>query len=525
MVTSRRTIGAFPDRKLFSAIWRDIKRELALAASHELVLGAHLDQILLTGIESIRLGTASEKATSDRTQKFVEWQNQALIRDEPNAVYMDTTSLHTMKKLLSEESGQKTITPLTLIDLGTFVYNLICYDRILHLETDENFSFWINERLGNEPVAVEIPVKSYPHEIDSGIESHLSGIGAMLGNLMDDVFETFDKMSRTRGSNSVDIFAQQMARSWSILLNHPLEIDHVVTRRDHFDASWDSNGPYLLQKIISASLYMPNSTTEFLAQHPDYFWSIYDEEDITDMISECNIRSDFNHRLSSGFEIPYSPGVSRFPYRHVMFKSIAAVTMDMSLRNTIDKYIIDYRIKYNTPSSINCAFPSFLAIVLNRSSSLSNILDNVCELRKQAYAFRKYRSEYEEALSHGKSKKSIDDLRNALSAERKSLISSMIGPVSSGIAATLAALNGETGIAIIALIGILATIQQLSDDQRILLTRRLFRPNEWFLVNMADEAKNLTHSLRDVQRLWHLTPDEMEFHSVRMKKLRDLNFI
>jgi hypothetical protein len=91
-----------------------------------------------------------------------KWIQHVSDSNRINAVYLDTTTLYTVIKLALEPSNNGYyITPETLFDLSTFVNAVILFDRVFHLENKNLDSIRVNEALGNEPIVISLPIKSF----------------------------------------------------------------------------------------------------------------------------------------------------------------------------------------------------------------------------------------------------------------------------------------------------------------------------------------------------------------------------
>ena len=88
-----------------------------------------------------------------------QWAADVAASGSPNAVYMDTTTIATARRLLGGEAPSY---PAALFDLANFVNAVVLSDTIFHLESPHLDSIRINEFLGltNDPVLISVPTTS-----------------------------------------------------------------------------------------------------------------------------------------------------------------------------------------------------------------------------------------------------------------------------------------------------------------------------------------------------------------------------
>lgn len=474
------------------------------------------DAMIEFGLYSQIHGGWSDAEIDERNHAAREWLRQATLQESPNAVFMDNTTLYTAYALVAGEQPRRSLGPVSLLDLATFVRNAVLYDHVFHLENDSFDARYLNEALGYEPIVISVPVESF----DGGYPpSTIHGVGAFLANLFEDIKSEIRRMGE---SSSVSARYQDlvaMTASWEAVL------DRQIQPRDLTSSSvpmhWRSVGWQLLPRILEVS----SSPINGASQHPQLFAKFFDPSEVVELISDSNHRSLFNARVADLLGLPYSPNAARLPFRQYQYRVAVVAHKQLFLIKEIEEEVARRREKYKVMTQPNLELPVFLSGVLNRSGSLGDFFEVLAQLRSEAEPFRRRNAEYHEALKDGETGgQELEAMRRALRDDARAWRGALVAPAAAGLAAVLAAASGPTAGLTLAGIGLLTSVGQLAPERREAVIRRFLRPDEWFLTRTADTASALRTSLPDVQRLWGATDAELNGYAARFDRFSKLGY-
>ena len=438
-----------------------------------------------------------------------------------NAVYLDTTTLHTARTLiLNKEDDFLPVIPAALIDLSNFVNSIVLFDHIFYLENREIDPYELNEALG-EPVIISLPIQSFGSSNDG---DPLNSVGGLLRGFWYDTDQYMQKL--VDGSN--ELFhedAEAMKIAWRSIIdfkeNEELWFDpfHKIKTE-----SYNTDGPQLLRDlteihnhVFDEALYLrkarlsPTELSEF----------------VHSVIDQCNYRSLFHTAVSNGLQLYYMPNSFRLPFHNFLYRRARIVQRQLPTIRFIENEYRDLGELFSDTNHNELRLPFFLGAVLNQISTLDEFFDVLADMRRKATSFRDHRAELDDALER-QSLRDIKKLRSALQEDGNSLrLKFPLAPIVGGIAAVLAACTGEMTYSVLATVGILTAGSQLSPYYERLKDRAL-RQGFRFLTDMKDVADGLTLSYPLIKKLWHLDefpPDLFEqVFERRFKNLKALSY-
>ncbi len=439
-----------------------------------------------------------ERAPSDVRQAMKAWVSRFVDGKRANAAFFDTTTLVTADRLINSSDPAAYLSPATLLDLSTFVNGVVLFDRVFHLENPHVLSHRFNEALGNEEVFVELPLGG--SEDDEGRAGAHAGVReALLGAGYEAAF--WNRAMRTvEGSELGAEDKRAIEEDWGTILGRRLTTGDVFPKRSLTnpdiglsELDWtDSNGPLLLRTLIGETVSADRRPTA----HRGEAW------ETSRFILECNHRSVFNFLVAYSLQLPHTPSVARVPFHRFLFGRARTVQHHLATLRQIEGEHRRATELYSVPNSDNLVLPFLLAVVLAQTSSLSNFLERLAELRENAEPLRRHRAELDEALYVG----DIGVVKRLRAAFEEDAVGFRnryaLAPLAGGVAAVLTALGSATPPLILATIGALTAASLVPPDVVGRLEERIFRPQFWVLHNMADTTNALTNVLDRVERLW-----------------------
>jgi hypothetical protein len=430
---------------------------------------------------------------------------------QPLRVLMDTTTIWTAKELVSGNTGE--LTPNTLLDLDTFVRNVVLYDCIFHLPNPELDPYEINEHIG-EPVVIKLPVS------ELGLQSVLFDIWYLAKETLHDKM-----LMGKRGTSAIDDF-RAIETGWRQVLGDVLKTP--LTGGELFDIHnymhfWSaSSASQLARQLRKISLgekltYRPENVKTF-------------RHFVVQFVGETNLRAAFNLLLADSIGLPYSPNLARLPFYYHLFRN-AKVTHE-KLR---DVQIIQAELREEFARSMAglsdaIQLPVLLTAILSRIDSLKQFWDKLKQLRSSATPYRRRRAELLEALRKGASK-DVDKLRRAVrddaKAWKKKLASTAVlkGLPMASAFTVAPILGGGLAPQILATVAAVAAIVKggdLNAQARATIARR-FRPQEWFLTDVGTSARGLLDAFEKVDELWNPGWDLRRRYKARLQQLAGLS--
>jgi hypothetical protein len=452
-----------------------------------------------------------------RSDDVRNWLNRFVGDDSLNAVYLDTTTLHTVQSLVLRREAQL-LTPATLLDLSSFVNAVVLYDHVFHLENKQTDSFELNEALGNEPVTISLPIFSLDTFLAArGAFQPQTSIGTQVGAQPDgdpslvafrEVLERlwyqteFHLSTLEIGDNPDDRSHEdyrEITNAWKVLFLGMDQDGSWVSRAGDWKAREYSSLPLqLLPRLVEAETMVGKEQLEMFdaikgqrSGSPPY-----------DLISECSLRGLFNIMVSNFLGLRYMPNSFRLPFQRFLYLRAQSVTVHLQSIRPIQDAYQKVANTYFTPQDANLVLPFFLAAVLAQISSLDEFFEVLSAVRSKATTFRQHRGELDSALQSGDAI-AAKKLYDAIVIDGHQLTKSFsYAPVAGAAAAILPLLGSNTGILILTAIAGLTAFSQFSAESVERLKNRVLRPQFWFLSELSSVAARLTSAYPKIAELW-----------------------
>jgi hypothetical protein len=444
--------------------------------------------------------TLTKDEVERRFSELRRWTQHVSGDNKLNAVYLDTTTLHTVRSLiLDEDDPSMYLVPATLLDLNNFINCVILFDHIFFLENSHIDPYELNEALGNEPVLISLPVESFGHSND---KDPLNSVEALLRGMWYETDRYIQELKDVRRSDPLYDDSQEIKRAWKSIIEFS-EDDRLWfdPERSVKNGQFHTDGPLLLNDLLKVYSHTGRDAVY------NHINETCEQDHLTryvhSVIDECNYRSLFNLQVSNGLQLFYIPNSFRLPFRNYFYRKARVIQSYVPSIRAIEKEYGRFAELYSAGDQNNLHLPLFLAAVLNQISGLDQFFEVLAEVRKKASTFRAHRAELDAALEKGSIKES-KRLLKALQEDGEQLrLKFPVAPVAGGIAAVLSAFTGGLSHFALATIGILAAGSQFSPYYERLKERAL-RRQYWFLTDMRDTADGLTLSYPLVSKLWKL---------------------
>ena len=412
------------------------------------------------------------------------------------AVWMDSTMVYRATRLLSANprEGNLVFDSLALVDLDTFVRNVVLYDQVVYAAR-ETTNGWADLRpvneLANESVFLALWGDA-THESD-GTEvllRHLLALGSA--------------WLREAGLTP----ATDQHRVWRQALK---DIFGVVPDRADF-------------KEVFPGVFRSDVRLSYLIDpNPMVDWEIAERVDERRryLVADATVRFVFNRHLSGALDLPYHPTAVRMPtaQSYLAGRGIAAVgALDAAMRSLRDDRLEGLR---RSRLEVEPA-PVWATILLRRARTAADLWPALLEMRAEAEPLRRKWVQLDEALLVDGPERLEADLARDLRTERQKLWQlwgGMAAPVALGLLATaVAGLSPLTGVA--ALLG-----AQLLTGDPARLRARLLRPHAIVLADLGASVSKLAESIPTAQALWELDDETIERQRTSLAKLSHYNWL
>ena len=262
------------------------------------------------------VGAHLETSEADQLE---DWKLLALGNGvSPATTLMDTTTLYTVYRLLADDDP-RVATPLTVVDLATFLTAFCVYDRICFLQNPYVSAAELNSLFPQE-VFCELPVSDTAND---------PGISAICGNINEPLKSLYQAravpwLSELRaGHFGTGEQRDAWVRAWETILGHPCDPDWLLrdpneNRSHRYTDHWDSPAADLLQNIVAVT----GGTGQL---SPGL--AVVDEQHVgaersgrVPLAQESNARAIYNLVLADFLEVPYSASAARLPALNLMVR-------------------------------------------------------------------------------------------------------------------------------------------------------------------------------------------------------------
>lgn len=410
------------------------------------------------------------------------WIADVAASGSPNAVYLDTTTVATARRLLG---GDAPTYPAALFDLANFVNAVILCDTVFHLESPHLDSLEINEFLGlaNDPPLISVPMASAGRGVGSALR------GAWLQST-----EYVQRIGGGRAALAGD--ATEVKAAWERLLGGTVqwadwgELARDFTSRAYGDVSVPAEIFETAARLFrgdAAQPYRPNPA---------------DRARVSDFILECNNRSVFNWAVGGMLGIQYVPNAFRLPFHQFLYRKGHAARQhfvrfaDQSYRRTLDKAF---------PDGTRMHLPFFLSAILAKSATLAEFKEMLADHRLRAAPFRARRAQLNAAVRDARPEE-VDGLLRALEREEAPKLWQWCAATAAvgTVAGVVAAVETHAPGVMVALEVAAEVTAAPAVGVGIHTLHHLFRPRTRFLHQTAEAALKLGEARAKIAALWNM---------------------
>lgn len=372
-----------------------------------------------------------------------------------------------------------------LWDLATLVNAVVLFDKVFCCRnrwlTEAMTKQHINTLLGEE-VLVELPVE----------EADIAESMCKIWDYTKEFIRDLHDMAPEADPDERRMYLQ----AWSRFLGQPAE-PYGLFHVNHTDETYASYGSHLTEELLRPVGDDEKSHSTFLC------WS--------QLLSESNLRGEFNIRLAFLMGLPYMPNSLRMPIQRVRYERAKQIAQVFQTLQMLERHYADAVPLYSRPREARMTLPIFLAALIHRIDDLDQFWTELAELRQKAKKFRERRAAYDQACSLNKSDE-VDRLGQALLSEAgkaptwlKITTGSLLGTALASFQPMLGAAPFTVQLAVAALTPVL---QEYGPELLTSGFRRLWSPQLWFLSDVGAAARQVLNAQPKIERLWGGWVDE-----------------
>jgi hypothetical protein len=424
-----------------------------------------------------------------------DWKKEYVDNYRSNSVFLDTTTLASMYEVVE---GEKRLHAMNLWDLSTFVDSVILFDHIFYLKNSKLNEIVcakdLNAKLSDE-VIIELDYHQSKNDYSiieliqkkwDGAESYLSQLNKLDSieskkNYPEERKMYIDAWSEFFGISEKDFFLFDQEHR-----------DFYSSDISNVEAFYDSI--HETEKIQISELEGPVNWTR--------------------IISECNLREEFNTSFCYFLDIPYFPNGLRCPARKARYSRAKKFPSFLASKYKFDEIYYSQSEIYRLKNDSYLTLPIFLSAVIEKIDDLSEFWERIADIRGEAKNFRKKRGDLDNACKAGNINE-IKKLKNAVVQESKEFAKWAEISITStaGIGSTLLiAICPRIGVATIpvqlAIAALSPWIKNCAQEVIRNVVQRLFAPTNYFLNDIGDRAGKITNSLDKVEKLWGTELDD-----------------
>lgn len=463
-------------------------------------------------------GVAATKhviSNTDALDDLRRWRAQLAHPSSESAVFMDNTTLVSVLRLTEPESAAL-LTPATLFDLATFATNVVVFDQIHHVASQEVSDAAIKARLGGENVLNSFPIPSDrdPNEGTSGVIHQL---------WWDSSSYLRSELGSADADGLVATEAHNLRAGWERVLGRGLERVDLFDHDDEIGGRYvSSSGSHLLSYLVEATSVLDERSLWPTPKHPVPGPSLPPAA-LARFISESNFRGYFNCGLAQLRGLVYSPNAARLPiFGHIVSRGLD-VQRQVSAVQLIEKEHRDLVNLYKDEIGISLLLPFFFGAALHGMSRPQDFWPRIAELRKAAKPFRRHLAELNQAIENGDIVRTRK-VREALAADSLT-IGSMVSfaPIVTVLGAILGFFSvGTVPTILAALVALVGVAKELPGDVRHQLVARLLHPELYFLTDVEARAQHLTKAIPKLTKVWGLSESLGVPFAARFEALAEL---
>jgi hypothetical protein len=441
---------------------------------------------------------AGFRISPTRAAELDELRDMLASFREPNAVWMDTTTVYRAHRMLSPDpaDGRDVFDPLALLDLDSFVRNVVLYDQIVYAAHDGGWTDLrpVNERL-REPLFVTMFGDDGVPEATCKLFDRIHMFGRKwLADGVSDRCEDEQLLRWRDATETVFGVVPDERAMWRIVIG------------------WGSDPDYVTDLVLAADG----------GDFADPMWG-RTEALQQQLIGDATTRQVFNQILSRALGLPYHPAASRMPTA-ISYSTGRAIAAANALHAAMQRLHDDRLTSLRRFGMTVEAAPVWAAVLLSRVATSADLLPALIELREQTAPLRAARAKLDRALADDRLEPQdvVDEAMRELRAKRQStwkLWAGTTSPIAIGEVAEALTGAGTLGY-VVGVLGVLgASLLSSSPDQ---LRARLLRPHHVILSDLGSSVRHLQDSLPKAQQVWKLpesTVDQQSDGLARMARL------
>jgi hypothetical protein len=513
---------------------------------------AELSTPIPSSLSDLGVAVSEDSAASLRSWTAESW---ALIGggvrrgvSPSNVAFMDATCIQTARALMAARQ-EEPISPLGLLDLGTFVTAVCLYERIAFLE-NELFSADELSNLVEGDVFVQLPVRGSAGSLTIGPNKGTDIRGCLYEIYLHTVLGRLEMLSL-----GVPVgLAKAVRDGWTALLGAtPVGLNRTLSNDSPFwsmgTSQWLTPPLDELSRRLTADTYGAQYQLEGYASSPAEVL----ESGMSPPIAVSNGRAIFNLAIAEILRLPYCSSVGRLPFRSYLYKEAKRrrATLSRALvsgHGNIVRFLEDQYhqivLTGKAPGQDSLELPPFLAVLLSRVRRREQLPEVLLQLRKQATPFRKRLEEMNGLLrdgvvGEGGSSKGIEAMKGALRLDArlvrgevmaKAFAKSAPAAIGSAIGSIALPHSGAPWEAALFLGGGLAAaypiLREMVDDAFFAKLRsRLFRPEYWFMTKLGVSMRAMTNSWSRIQDIWLLPPGDQDYFVRRFEQIAQVRYV
>ncbi len=338
---------------------------------------------------------------SSEADQLEDWKLLALGTGvSPATTLMDTTTLYTVYQLLTDDDP-RVATPLTVVDLATFLTAFCVYDRICFLQNPYVSAVELNN-LFQQEVFCELPVSDTVNDPD---------ISAICGNINEPLKSLYQAravpwLSELRvGRFGTGEQRDAWVRGWETILGIPCDPDWLLRDPNEnlsprYTDHWDSPAADLLQNIVAV-------TGGADRQSPGL--AVVDRQHVgpersgrVPLAQESNARAIYNLVLADFLDVPYSASATRLPALHLMLRDgLASMRGLLELprgAQALNEAFGSKAAHLLTRDHNSVQLPFFPSAILRAARDRHEIAPRAGDIREKGVAFRRGLPELKQRL-------------------------------------------------------------------------------------------------------------------------------
>ncbi len=447
-----------------------------------------------------------------------DWRRLALGNARPpDITLMDTTTLYTAYRMLTDDDP-RAATPLTIIDLSTFLTAFCVYNRVCFLQNRYITAAELNGLFQRE-VFCELPVTDTVNDPD---------IAAICGDINRPLKSLYEAravpwLSDLRaGRFGTGEQRDSWVRSWETILGHRCNADWLLRDPNEggshlYTDTWDSPARDLLQNLVDVTGGTGPLSPGLAEIDHGRAWA--ERSGRVRLAQESNARAIYNLVLADFLAAPYSASIARLPILHLMAGAAETEMRELMQlprgARELNRAFDNKAAQVLTGERGILRLPFFPTAILHKANQRHDIASVAGDVRDKGAAFRLRLAELNQQLDDQQFS-AVDEIRRMLEPTTRNWDSWITAAEAGSISIEVVSLVQEPHLNALVLFAVLlkgAFAGGLLAD----LIRRRARPRYGTFSNLV-----LTPDVgSDVERLWHIS-DSVRF-TERIQELATLS--